>query len=509
MFLTLLLYKPPFRISIKLQGFKIMQPTSSQSFVLIFIISLIYNCLIAQHPTLYSYQDLSKFSLAKQKDSLKNTWICPELSKNKATQKKYKEIWDGRTDFIVNAIDANNFINDGEIYNYVNQIIFDLTKANPALIKEKQLLLIDRSASVNAYAIGGNVIAINLGLITFSQSREELALVIAHELSHNILNHPENSMKEKALWLTSDEYKSSVNAVLDSKYERFTRLKKLFEGFTFNRNKHSRYHESDADSLAIVLLKNSAISFDPAFFLRLDSTDNEYNQPLKNPTKNYFVSYNVPVEDAWFTKRAKGLSSRNYNFKDTTIMDDSLKTHPDCVERFNRTKNQVSVKGNFTPVSANIKEKANKMLIWNMYDNLKLTACLYRILLEKDNGNSDVWYDFMVHNIFAGLYFSNKQLNRFNAVGIRPKEYISKNYYELQNLLEQIPAENLEQLYKASASQSFWNTMPPDAKGIKALFSTINFDRDNAPKTKQSAAKDFISSHPSSMYCEVAEHFKK
>lgn len=486
-----------------------MKPNLYRPYCLTIVFIFFSFCSVAQNNPLYSYRDLSKFSFAKQKDSLKKGWPCPELFKEKSTQKKYKEIWDGRTDFITNAIEANNYIQDGDIYNYVNQIIIDLTRGNPALIKQKQLLLIDRSSSVNAYAIGGNVIAVNLGLITFSQSREEVALVVAHELSHNILNHAENSMKERAAWLTSEEYKNSLNAVLDSKFERLSKLKKVVESYSFSRNMHHRYHESEADSLAIVLLKNSNISFDPKVFLRLDSTDNQYKQPLKEATKKYLNSYNTLIEDWWFTKRTKGLSSKNYNFKDTTKLEDSLKTHPDCVERYNKTKSFISLKTGLTPVNVDIKEKANKMLIWNMYDNLNLTACLYRIFLEKDNGNTDTWYDFMAHNIFAGLSYSNKQLNRFNAIGIKPKEYISKNYYELQTMLEQIPAENLEQLYKSSANQNFWAKMPADTKGLKSLMATINFESDDSDKKKSSAAKEFVSNNPLSMYCEFADHFIK
>jgi len=73
----------------------------------------------------------------------------------------------------------------------------------------------------------------------------------------------------------------------------------------------------------------------------------------------------------------------------------------------------------------------------------------------------------MAHNVLAGLNYSNKQLNRFNAIGIRPKEYISKNYYELQTMLEQIPADNLVQLYKSSTNQSFWGGMSAESKRIK------------------------------------------
>ena len=466
-------------------------------------------CLNAQNKPLYCYQDLSKLSFYKQKDSLKKSWVCQELYKDKATQMKYKEIWDGRTDFITSAIDANSFLKDPDIYNYINQVITQITKSNPSLVKQSPLLFIDRSPEVNAYAIGGNILCLNLGLITFAQSTEEIALIIAHELSHNILNHADNSMKEKATWLTSDEYKNSLNAILDSKYERLTKLKNIVEGYSFSRSRHSRYHEADADSLAIILLKNSNISFDPGFFLRLDSVDNQYKQELINSTKKYFISYNVTIEDGWFIKRTKGLSAKNYNFKDTTSLSDSLKTHPDCVERFNKTKSFINLKGGLTPVPKYIKEKAGKILIWNMYDNLNLTACLYRILLEKDKGNADPWYDFMIHNIFAGLVYSNKQLNRFNAIGIKPKEYISKNYYELQNMLEQIPAENLEQLYKSSALQNFWSVMPAESKDLKTLMTIINFETEGSDKKKANAAKDFINKNPTSMYCEFAEHFKK
>jgi len=106
-------------------------------------------------------------------------------------------------------------------------------------------------------------------MVYFARSREELALVLAHELSHNILNH-RKAPCGKGRWLSSEDYKKSVNAVLDSKYERLSRLKKVLEGFSFSRGRHQRYHESDADSLAIILLKKSNISFQAGFFLRLE-----------------------------------------------------------------------------------------------------------------------------------------------------------------------------------------------------------------------------------------------
>lgn len=398
----------------------------------------------SQTKNIYNYQELSHLYYQKQKDSLKKAWSCPTVYKEKATQKVYKEIWDGRTDFFTKAITDDHFVYEQDVYNYVNGIVQQIVKANTKMIPNQPFLVLDRSPSVNAYAIGSGVIAINTGLVAFAAFREEIALSIAHELAHNILEHPENSMKKRAEWLSSEEYKNSLNEVLDSKYERLTQLKKVFENYSFDRSKHQRYHESDADSLAIVLLKNSNISFDAHFFLRLDSADMQYRQPLKKPVKDYFAAYQFTVEDVWLKKRSKGLSTKTYNFNTTSDPQDSLKTHPDCVERYNKTKAVQSQPMKVVPVPSNIKDQATKMLIWNMYCNMNLAPCLYRILLEKEKGNTDAWYDFMVHNVIMSLFQTDKELHRFTSIGVTQKEYISKDYYELQTLLEQIPRENLD-----------------------------------------------------------------
>lgn len=464
--------------------------------------------LQAQVKGLYHYQELSQVFYEKQKDSLKKAWVCPSLYKERETQKKYKEIWDSRTSFLLNSIEGNSYVYDKEVFGYVYGVIAQIAQANKDRVPEKPFLLLDRSASVNAYAIGNNIIAVNLGLLSFVQSREELALILAHEMSHNILSHPENAMKQRAELLTSEEYKQSLNAVLDSKYERLTRLKKILENYSFSRNKHQRYHESDADSLAILLLKKANISFAARYFLRLDSADIQYRQPLKGAIKQYFTGYNLPFEDAWTQKRSRGLSTRNYSFKDTSSIQDSLKTHPDCAERYARTLRQTDAQQTVTPIPDPVRERTNKIVLWNMYNNMSLTPCLYRILLEKDKGNKDEWYDFMVHNIFSGLFYADRELKRFNAIGVTPKEYVSKEYYELQTTLEQIPRESLMQYCKSFQLAPFWNNMPAAEKSFRKLMNTLALDEDNSDKNKASAARAFTADNSTSLYCEFARMFE-
>lgn len=473
-----------------------------------FILTIISIPVVSQTKILYSYQELSHAYYQKQKDSLTKAWICPAIYKEKNTQKKYKEIWDERTQFITRAIENDNYVHDNEVYGYVDGIINQIVQANKQMIPVKPLLLLDRSSSANAYALGNNVIAVNLGLIVFSQTREELSLAIAHELSHNILTHPETAMMQRAEWLTSEEYQQSLNAVLDSKYERLSRLKKVLENYSFSRSKHQRYHESDADSLAIILLKKSNIAFNADFFMRLDSSDIIYQHHLKNPVKQYFTTYNLPFDDSWTKKRSKGLSTRAYSFKDTSGIEDSLKTHPECVERYKKTKSLTVSQGTYINIPANIHDKANKMLIWNMYSNMSLTPCLYRILMEKDKGTTDEWYDFMIHNIITGLYYADRELHRFNAIGVTQKELISRDYYELQTMLEQIPRDQLEQYCKVIQDAGFWKTMPSGEKALKTFLYTLALDPDNSEKNKARAAKEFDVANSSSMYCELTQNFE-
>lgn len=469
-----------------------------------------FNRSVAQSGELYSYKDLSHIFYQKQADSLKKTWICPSVYKEKATQKQYKEYWDDRTEALTKSIKDDDYLYENDVYRYLDSIINQIVQANKQLIPAKPLVLIDRSASVNAYATGGNIIAINLGLITFSRSREDLALTIAHELSHNILLHYENSMKQRAEWITSDEYKASVNAVLDSKYERLTRLTKIFEGYTFNRSRHQRYKESDADSLAIILLKKSNIAFDPTFFLRMDSADLQYKQSLKQPLAKYFTPYDITVDNAWTQKRSKGLSTKTYNFKDTTThIQDSLKTHPECVERYNKTLAEGNVNGKPTPIPAAIREKALKMQLWNMYMNMNLTACMYEILLEKDNGNTDPWYDFMARNIISGLYYADRDMSRFNAVGVTKKEVISKDYYELQTMFEQIPREKLEEISKTVLAAQSGTNNKKDEAAFHRFMQSLTTDVDFSQANKTTISKTFINGNENSLYAEFAHKFDK
>lgn len=453
-----------------------------------------------------TYDELSGASMKKQKDSLKAALKCPELFSKKETQKKYKEIWEARTSYILEAIESNQFIQSKSLYNYTYQILQQLIDGNKALVPQTPLLLLDRSSGVNAYAMGNNLIAINIGFLSFAESREEIALALAHELSHNILMHAENSMKERATLLTSEEYINNINSILESKYGRYTKLKSIIDGYRFGSATHNRYHETEADSMAVILLKNSKIAFEPQFFLRLDSSDLVYKSALKQTPKNYLSEYGIKTEDTWFKKGGRGLSMRNYTFT-TEKLSDSLKTHPDCINRYSLLLPQRTRAANtaLTPIPSDIKNTANKYIVWSLFVSNNLTAAMYRVFLEQDKAAKESWHRIAASFILNRMYYEDKQMSRFNAINIKNKEYISSAYYELQNFFEQVPREQLELVCKQELSQGFWQQSTAEDKNLKSIFSSINFSSELSQRELTEMKKDFDKNFTQSIFREFLE----
>ena len=458
---------------------------------------------IAQNSSTYNALS-SNFYLPK-KDSLKASFKCPEQFPKKETQKKFKEIWESRTAYLFESIGNDQFLANPQMYKYVYTLLQEIISGNKKLFPQAPFLLIDRSSSVNAYAMGNNVLAVNIGLLAFVQTREELALVLAHELAHNALKHPENSMIERAELLTSEKYKTELEEIGKSDYGKYSKLTKVLEGYSFSRAKHNRYHEEEADSMAQVLLTNSKMAYDPKIFLRLDSADFTYKKDLQKNVSDYFTKAGIALDEGWLKKGGRGLSTKKYNFKDLAL-NDSLKTHPDCIDRYKFILSKTAgVKASETPLPEGMVNDANECIIWWNIVNNNLTASMYRIFLEQDKGNNKVFYENMASLVLNRLYNADKKFERFNAVNVEKKELISSKYFDLQTLFEQIPREKLETICSIELNKPYWQDATADTRSLKIILKTINFTDPVSPKEIKTLKIDFQKNYPGSPLRELVE----
>jgi hypothetical protein len=127
-------------------------------------------------------------------DKLKLTFVIPSSAAFKSGLRNNDEI------LSINGIDATQniekFHKDLDILRkksetlnvtYKRKDIVDTLSFDPELICNYPILLVQND-SVNAFA-NGSQIGITTGMIRFAQKDEELGLVIAHELGHNIMDH--------------------------------------------------------------------------------------------------------------------------------------------------------------------------------------------------------------------------------------------------------------------------------------------------------------------------------
>jgi len=453
----------------------------------------------------FTYNELSSNFYLPKKDSLKASFKCPDQFSKKETQKKFKEIWESRTAYLFESIGNDQFLAHPQMYSYTYKLLQEIISGNKKLFPQAPFLLIDRSSSVNAYAMGNNILAVNIGLLAFVETREELALVLAHELAHNALRHPENSMIERAELLTSEKYKKELEEIGKSDYGKYSKLTKILEGYSFSRAKHNRYHEEEADSMAQVLLTNSKMAYDPKIFLRLDSADFTYKKDLQKNVSDYFTKAGITVDELWLKKGGRGLSTKKYNFKDLTL-NDSLKTHPDCVDRYKFIVAKAQgTKPSETLLPANMVNEANECIVWWNIINNNLTASMYRIFLEQDKGNNKAFYENMASLVLNRLYNADKKFERFNAVNVEKKELISSKYFDLQTLFEQIPREKLEMICSTELNKPFWQNANADTKSLKIILKTINFTDPVSPKEIKTLKIDFQKNYPGSPLRELVE----
>lgn len=128
--------------------------------------------------------------------------------------------------------------------------------------------------NINAFAGPNGVIGINTGLITACQTEDELAAVIAHEISHVTQNHLSRSYEYSSTQGSLNTIATLIAAILIGTQDSSAGMATLMGGMGYNLQqqlKNSRQHETEADAIGIQLLYKTG--YNPhamgGFFARL------------------------------------------------------------------------------------------------------------------------------------------------------------------------------------------------------------------------------------------------
>ncbi len=85
------------------------------------------------------------------------------------------------------------YLDDPEINDYLNELGHRLVAAVPEGRQDFEFFAI-ADPSINAFALPGGYVGVNLGLIMLTQTESELASVLAHEITHVTQRHMARTM---------------------------------------------------------------------------------------------------------------------------------------------------------------------------------------------------------------------------------------------------------------------------------------------------------------------------
>ncbi|MEE8441366.1 MAG: M48 family metallopeptidase, partial [Spirochaetia bacterium] len=127
------------------------------------------------------------------------------------------------------------------------------------------------SDEINAFATPGGHIFLTRGMIRLAETEDELAAIVAHEISHVVLQHGMKSIKSSRITSSVvDALKTTANALTDNQIAALT---ETFSGSvddvaqTLVTSGYSRATERDADAGAVQILLS--VGYDPQGLIRV------------------------------------------------------------------------------------------------------------------------------------------------------------------------------------------------------------------------------------------------
>lgn len=155
-----------------------------------------------------------------------------------------------------------NILDNSKANLYINKIGLSLTllTSKPQTYGGYHFLILD-SDEINAFACPSGHIFITKGMLNLTNNEDEIAAILAHEISHVVLNHGVRAIKKSKI---SSFYTSVVSkAVKDMTKKDMEQMEAFFEETimestkTFINSGYSKEFEFDADRHTIDILEKS------------------------------------------------------------------------------------------------------------------------------------------------------------------------------------------------------------------------------------------------------------
>ncbi|MDB5246103.1 MAG: peptidase family [Segetibacter sp.] len=422
------------------------------SFLLLILVFSIPRNAVSQTPVFIpAVPDVSLLNtLSKKFEKLYTEEVASVPTKNR---KEFEEIYKERWDNVKEKFDKKEIYTSSPAQEYLDALTAEIVKANPLLHNNAFSCYFSRSGVPNASYIGEGVILFNMGLFKKLDNESQVIFILCHELAHFYLKHSENSINKYVLTMNSDEVQKELRNIKQSNYRKREQLDKLVKGLTFSSHRHSRDHESEADSMAIELMHNTRfdISQSLSTLALLDSIDVD---TLNTGTMlgKIFNAKEYPFQKRWIA-REEGLLGGHAELKEDEPIADSLKTHPDCQLRIkqvapmiNRYRTVAAIKNAVNETRfGELKTTFEYEVIEYAYELNNYSKSFFYTLSLLQLRQSDPYLVTNIGRILNGFYHAQKSHNLSKFTDL-PAPYHPSNYNLLLQFIQNLYPENFASL---------------------------------------------------------------
>lgn len=372
----------------------------------------------------------------------------PDTLSHKVRKDVEQALQDQRKDLLDDAKDSL-FIFSGLLKDHVDGILRRLQAADPDVPRDIDLV-ITRFPWPNASNFGQGTIEFNIGLLERLENDAQIAMSLAHELAHQRMGHVGRRIIETNYKLHSKEFRKELSKAGHQVYGRNKRLTELLSGFASPLRRHSREHETEADSLALIWTVKAGYDPEQAVSLMdiLDECDNE-RWKARFDLRKIFDRKSYPFQSEW--EQFDGASSLGEFEQEENALDDSLKTHPDCMVR-KRTLQRQSIVLPRTPhdhtedgdcAAVQYASAAECVQTYLLADDYGRAMFLALCALNRDS--TDLFMQGVVSCCFSGLYESARK-RELGRVLHRCNRNYAENYNRLLALLNNMHQSDFGQL---------------------------------------------------------------
>lgn len=364
-------------------------------------------------------------------------------SKNKSD---YKEVYENRYNQLTDRFFNDNFFYDSRITTYFQNIFQEILDANPDIPNYELRLMISRSPIPNASSWGEGTITLNIGLIRRLENESQVAFVLCHELVHYMRNHSNLAIAKRIEMFNSRETKEEIKKIKNSEYNQNAMIADLMKDMMYDNSRHSRYNESEADSIALVYMKNTKYDLAESMTCMkiLDEIDEDkYSQNSNLDYAKLLNTAGYPFKERWLKKEE--LMTFGEVKEEKTWNEDSLKTHPECSIRIlnlNRQTQNLSQSGHSKFVQPETSfyqmvAMADFEMVEQAYVYGNLSRAIYYALQLLEKYPDNIYLNTVIARCFQQIYDVRMMHKAYNFVDL-PANYYKDDYKQLLDIIQNL-----------------------------------------------------------------------